>query len=147
MKRLLLATSIALLSLSSAAALAAPGHGHGHGQKDGQGQGNQGDHGNRNDRGDNDRGDNDRGDNDQRGHRYAYARGHRAHHDNGLHLGQFRRGERVPDMYMQQRYYVNDYRAYHLAPPPRGYRWVRPDDGRYLLISTTTGLISQLLGY
>jgi Ni/Co efflux regulator RcnB len=161
MKRLLLATSLALLSLSSAAVLAAPGHGHG--QKDGQGQGDEGgngkdhgdkdkDHGNK-DRGDRNEGDHhDRwardyrhGDRDDRGNRYAY--GHRAHHDNGRHLGQFRRGERVPDMYMQQRYYVNDYRAYHLAPPPRGYRWVRPDDGRYLLISTTTGLISQLLGY
>lgn len=147
MKRLLLATSIALLSLSSVAVLAAPGHGHGQGQGDkgGNGHGDK-DHGNK-DRGDrNDDGDHDRRwARDDRGNRYAY--GHRGHHDNGRHLGQFRRGERVPDMYMQQRYYVNDYRAYHLAPPPRGYRWVRPDDGRYLLISTTTGLISQLLGY
>ena len=158
MKRLLLATSIALLSLSSAAVLAAPGHGHG--QKDSQGQGDEGgngndygdkdhgkkdhgkkDHGDRNDGGERDR----RWARDDRGNRYAY--GHRAHHDNGRHLGQFRRGERVPDMYMQQRYYVTDYRAYHLAPPPSGYRWVRPDDGRYLLISTATGLISQMLGY
>ena len=168
MKRLLLATSIALLSLSSAAVLAAPGHGHGHGQSQGNDQGRNedrgGDHGDRNDNnrqddrgGDRDRNDNDRhdgrrwarahhrGDRDQNGNRYAY--GHRAHHDNGLHLGQFRRGERVPSQYMQQRYYVTDYRAYNLAPPPVGYRWVRPDNNRYLLISTATGLISQMLGY
>ena len=50
-------------------------------------------------------------------------------------------------MYRQQRYYVRDYRAYNLAPPPQGYRWVRPDNGRYLLISNATGLISQILGY
>lgn len=154
MKRLLLATSIGLLSLSSAAALAAPGHGHG--QQDGQGQSDERGNG-KDDHGKKDHGKKDHNDRngdgnqdrhwarDDRGNRYAY--GHRAHHDNGRHLGQFRRGERVPDMYMQQRYYVTDYRAYHLAPPPSGYRWVRPDDGRYLLISTATGLISQMLGY
>ena len=74
----------------------------------------------------------------------------RGHHDNGRHLGHdkqaFRRGERVPVIYLQPRYYVADYRVYHLAPPPRGYRWVRPDDGRFLLIATATGLISQILG-
>jgi Ni/Co efflux regulator RcnB len=109
-----------------------PGHGNGHGhsgKRDGDHDG-------------------------HRSHRHAYRHHHwqaehREHHDNGLHLGQhkFARGERLPDAYMQQRYYVEDYRVYHLAPPPRGYRWVRPDDGRYLLISTATGLISQILGY
>lgn len=148
MKRFLLASSISLMLLSSAA-MAAPGHGHGHGNG-GQGHGNphaaqavhhgsdrwahDGDNGNRRDR-------------YKRGHRYA--KGHRAHHDNGLHLGQykFERGQRVPSMYMERRYYVEDYTTYNLAPPPRGYRWVRPDNGRYLLISTATGLISQILGY
>lgn len=117
MKRLLLATSIAVMCLSSTAVFAAQGHG-GH---------------------------------DKHGQRLAQAHGKKAPHDNGLHLGQqkqaFRRGQRVPVIYMQPRYYVQDYRVYHLAPPPRGYRWVRPDDGRYLLISTATGLISQILGY
>lgn len=116
MKRLLLATSIALISLSATAALAAPRH----------------------------------GSPDKHAHHWARADGHKLHHDNGLHLGQhkqaFRRGEHVPTVYLQQRYYVQDYRTYHLAPPPRGYRWVRPDDGRYLLIATATGLISQILG-
>jgi Ni/Co efflux regulator RcnB len=144
MKRFLLASSISLMLLSSAA-MAAPGHGHGGG---GEGHGNphagQAVHG---DRWAHD-GDNDnRHDRYKRGHRYA--KGHRAHHDNGLHLGQykFERGERVPSMYMERRYYVEDYNAYNLAPPPTGYRWVRPDTGRYLLISTATGLISQMLGY
>ncbi|HVR81645.1 MAG TPA: RcnB family protein [Luteimonas sp.] len=114
MKRLLLATSIALISLSSTAVLASPGGGH-----------------------------------HKHGH-HRLAQGHATHHDNGLHLGQqkqaFRRGERIPQVYLQQRYYVQDYRVYNLAPPQPGYRWVRPDDGRYLLIATATGLISQILG-
>lgn len=163
MKSLLLAASVSMLlstALLSPAVSAQPGHGGGHGQSHGDGNDKHDrgyEHGGRGDRGDdNDRnGRGDRGDNDDRGNwsehgqgrRYAY--GHRAHHDNGLHLGQhkFERGQRVPYMYRQQRYYVRDYRAYNLAPPPRGYRWVQPESGRYLLISTVTGLISQILGY
>lgn len=136
MKRLLLAGSISLMLLSSAA-MAAPDHGGKHGHDAGNPHADQSFH-HEGDRWDRD---------DDHGHRYA--EGHRAHHDNGLHLGQhkFERGQRVPTIYMQPRYYVQDYRVYNLAPPPRGYRWVRPDDGRYLLVSTATGLISQLLGY
>ena len=37
---------------------------------------------------------------------------------------------------------VNDYRRYRLAPPPRGYRWVRADND-YLLIGVTSGIISS----
>ena len=53
----------------------------------------------------------------------------------------------APVVYLQPRYYVTDYRRYHLAPPPRGYRWVRPADDRYLLVEVASGLISQALGY
>ena len=72
-------------------------------------------------------------------------------HDNGLHLGwykqQWRRGDRIPVAYLEPRYYITDYRAYGLAPPPVGYRWVRPMDDRYLLVQLTTGLILEALGY
>lgn len=127
MKRLLLATSLALM-LSSTAALAAPGHG-GHG-----------DHGRAS------HGDDRYHDRDWRDD----GRHWRGEHDNGRHLGEyrrFRRGERVPVIYLQPRYYVEDWRAYHLAPPPRGYRWVRPVDGHFLLVAATTGLIAEMLGY
>jgi Ni/Co efflux regulator RcnB len=85
--------------------------------------------------------------------RHGHDRGHDRRHDNGRHLGwykqSFRRGQRVPVVYLQPRYYVNDYRAYRLAPPPRGYRWVRPyqDSNEYLLVQVATGLIMQVLGY
>lgn len=72
-------------------------------------------------------------------------------HDNGLHLGwykqQWRKGDRIPMDYLESRYYIDDYRVYDLAPPPAGYRWVRPMDGRYLLVQTATGLILDALGY
>lgn len=123
MKRLLLTTSLAALLLSSAAAMA---HDH---------------------------------DQDEPGHyddRKAYNDGR--NEDQGKpphgkrpppgHIKEgYRRGMRAPVAYLQPRYYVNDYRRYRLAPPPRGYRWVRPADGRYLLVEITSGLISQALGY
>jgi Ni/Co efflux regulator RcnB len=131
MKRLLLTTSIAVLLLSSAAAMARD---HGKDKHDRYGD----------DRyGYNDRG---RDDDDRYDRRYDDRR-----HDNGRHLGQikqgYRRGMRAPAVYLQPRYYVTDYRRYHLAAPPRGYRWVRPADDRYLLVEVASGLISQALGY
>ncbi|MGH8025166.1 MAG: RcnB family protein [Pseudoxanthomonas sp.] len=126
MKRLLLTASIAVLLLSSTAAMA---HDHGKDKPD---------------RYDDRYGYNDRGRHDD--DRYDSRR-----HDNGRHLGHlkqgYRRGERAPAVYLQPRYYVTDYRHYHLAPPPRGYRWVRPADNRYLLVEITSGLIAQALGY
>ena len=133
MKRLLLTTSLTALLLSSTAAMADSDHGrdkHDRGDRDDR-------HGYYDDR----HGRDDRYRDDDRDRR----------HDNGRHLGQikhgYRRGERAPVIYLQQRYYVRDYRAYHLAPPPRGYRWVRPENDRYLLVEAATGLISQALGY
>lgn len=150
MKRSLLALSIGLMALPSTAVFATPGHGHDAGDK----HEDRGDHGKRHGDRDDGRGNgwgqaSHRRDRDDHG-RWAYAHGHRGHRDNGLHLGHykhFNRGERVSTVYLQPRYYVQDYRVYRLAPPPRGYRWIRPEPDRYLLISTATGLISQILGY
>jgi len=72
-------------------------------------------------------------------------------HDRGLHLGwykqQWKRGDRIVWADVQPSYYVQDYRVYHLSPPPQGYRWVRPMDDRYLLVEVASGLIVQALGY
>ena len=134
MKRLMLAASLAL-ALSPALAFAAPapdGHGNDH------------------------RWQQHRGDRDHdRDHdaRYAHDRRPVYRHDNGRHEGwyrqAYRRGQRVPVVYLQPRYYVNDYGRYGLAPPPRGYRWVQPyqNSQEYLLVQVATGLISQVLGY
>ena len=120
MKRLLLATALATLVLS--APVFAGGHGHGHGNGNGNAHGH------------------DRGwDDDDRGHE---------HHDNGRHEGWYKpyhRGDRVDVVYMQPRYYVPDYRVYHLAPPPPGHRWIRYPDGRYLLVAIATGVITDIL--
>ncbi|WCE02580.1 RcnB family protein [Pseudoxanthomonas sp. JBR18] len=84
---------------------------------------------------------------------HGHGNGHnpkaQGRHDNGKHLGwqkqAWKRGEHLPRGDYDG-YYV-DYREYHLAPPPRGYRWVRPVDDRYLLVEVATGLIAEALGY
>lgn len=125
MKRLLLSISIASLLLSTAA-FAAPGQGKDKHQKHG-----------------NDHAYQERGNNPK-----AHGR-----HDNGLHLGQqkqaWKRGQHLPREYLVDRYYINDYQRYDLAPPPRGYRYVRPyqDSNEYLLVQVTTGIISEILGH
>lgn len=58
------------------------------------------------------------------------------------------RGEHIPRDYLLEPYYVRDYRAYHLAPPPPGHMWVRPyeDDDTYYMVQLATGLVSQIFG-
>lgn len=154
MNRLILAACVALL-LSTTAAFAGPGgHGNGHGKQEHQrshAAARVEHHGNRH----------------AAVHREWRRDGHRTTrhyarhtqdwkaaglHDNGRHLGQRRhaweRGQRLPTNYLDQRYYVNDYATYHLTQPPAGYQWVRPypDNNRYYLVQTVTGLISQILG-
>ncbi|WP_329742389.1 RcnB family protein [Dyella sp. A6] len=120
------------------------GHDHGHGHSDDHGHGH-GDHGRGHDHGD------DRGDDGYRGRYVRDDDGYRGrdHHDNGWHRGWHRterwhhwaRGER----YGGPVYVVRDYRDYRLAPPPRGYRWVRGDNDNYLLVAITTGLILNIV--
>jgi Ni/Co efflux regulator RcnB len=145
MKRLLLAASIAL-ALSPALAFASPSP-----QPQPQPQRWSQDHRHGgHDRNDHDRGKYYRGQHDRRPVVIVQhdLRPVIVRHDNGRHLGWYKRGGRVPVVYLQPRYYVTDYRAYGLAPPPYGYRWVRPyGDDRYLLVQVATGLIMQVLGY
>lgn len=58
------------------------------------------------------------------------------------------KGEYIPREYLADSHYVRDYRDYDLAPPPRGYAWVRPDprDDHYYLVQIATGVIAEILG-
>ena len=66
-------------------------------------------------------------------------------HDRGHQEGWYRRGGRMPEQYRGSRYVVSDWRAYHLRQPPRGYRWVRSDNGDFLLVAVTTGIITSII--
>ena len=123
MQRLL--TAIAVLGLlAPIAASAAPGHERGHERGH--------DH-------DQDR-DQDR-DNDHDG-RSGWA----GRHD--LPPGQarklWRRGERVPMFYVAPQYYIAEPRAYRLAGPPPGHRWIIVDGDAYL-IQVASGMVAEVV--
>ncbi len=63
----------------------------------------------------------------------------------GFQLGwhEWRRGDRLG--YYASRYPVVDYRTYHLRPPPRGYHYVRADNGDIILAALATGLIASII--
>ncbi|MEO8810161.1 MAG: RcnB family protein [Rhodanobacter sp.] len=65
-------------------------------------------------------------------------------HDRGRHEGWYRRGGYLPVEY-RTRYVVTDWRRDRLRAPPRGYHWVRSDNGDFLLVAITTGIIASIL--
>ncbi|WP_458069249.1 RcnB family protein [Rhodanobacter sp. BL-MT-08] len=80
--------------------------------------------------------DHDHGHGDHRGHAF-YDRGHRE--------GWYRTGGRVPEEYRRGGYVVSDWHRDHLRPPPRGYHYVRSDNGDFLLVAVTTGVIASII--
>lgn len=56
----------------------------------------------------------------------------------------WRKGDRLPLRELDG-YWIDDYGRIGLDAPPRGHRWVRQDDGRYLLVAIATGLIVEML--
>nr|WP_255430885.1 RcnB family protein [Rhodanobacter sp. DHG33] len=66
-------------------------------------------------------------------------------HDQGRHEGWYKKGGRLPQSYRGQQYVVSDWHRDHLRPPPRGYHWVRSDNGDFLLVAVTTGVIASII--
>ncbi len=63
------------------------------------------------------------------------------HHE----LHQWARGAVLPHQYFSDHYYVSDWQARHLHAPGEGYRWVRDEDGEYVLAAVGTGVISDVV--
>ncbi len=59
----------------------------------------------------------------------------------------YERGHRMPDRFRGDDHVIveHDYGRYHLRQPPRGYHWVRGDNGDFLLVAVTTGIISSII--
>lgn len=57
---------------------------------------------------------------------------------------EFRRGGYIPREFRNRYYVVNNYRSYHLNPPPRGQQWVQVGSD-YVLIAIATGLIASIV--
>lgn len=66
-------------------------------------------------------------------------------YDQGRHEGWYRRGGHVPPAYRSGRYVVSDWRRYRLKPPPRGYQYIRSDNGDFLLAAVATGAIVSII--
>jgi Ni/Co efflux regulator RcnB len=81
------------------------------------------------------------------GHGHDHHDRHDDHdrHDRGRKNGHYKHDYRRGVVYVERRVYVEDYRHYELREPPRGHRWVRSDDGRYVLIAVATGIIADVL--
>lgn len=121
---------------------------YGRGDRGDRGRGNQGQQGN--DRGnygaDNDRR-NDRGYSNYEHDRRNFGRSHNEYKRQGRGSGpgyEYYRGDRLPVEYRARQYWVEDWRAHNLTPPPRGYQWVQSGSD-YILIAIATGVILQLL--
>jgi Ni/Co efflux regulator RcnB/surface antigen len=54
----------------------------------------------------------------------------------------WRRGERIPMFYVAPQYYIDEPRAYRLAAPPRGHRWIIVDGDAYL-VEVASGLVAD----
>jgi hypothetical protein len=70
-------------------------------------------------------------------HQTMSARGHSE--------GWYKKGGRVPAEYNGGSYAVADWRGNHLRQPPRGYHYVRSDNGDFLLVAVTTGVIASII--
>jgi Ni/Co efflux regulator RcnB len=58
--------------------------------------------------------------------------------------GHWRTGQRYTN-WRNSRYYVNDYRAYGLPAPRRGYRYYRDNNGDIVMAAIATGVIASIL--
>ncbi|MFZ0872772.1 MAG: RcnB family protein [Rhodanobacter sp.] len=50
----------------------------------------------------------------------------------------------MPSDYRGREYVVSDWHHERLRQPPRGYHWVRSDNGDFLLVAISTGIIADL---
>lgn len=159
LKTTLIACAVGAMSLSTAGLALAQGRGNNGNDQQRQ---DQREHGNKQDRRDdhrnehrNDARGHDRGDDRQARHEGPTRWDNRDGRDywNGRYANRGRGagpshsyyvGNRLPPVYHQPRYVINDWRSHQLRQPPRGYHWVQ-SGGDYLLVAITTGVILQLL--
>ncbi len=56
----------------------------------------------------------------------------------------WQRGEHLPSRYRGNHYVVNDWHARHFRAPPRGYHYVRTDEGDIVLAAIATGVVLDI---
>lgn len=53
------------------------------------------------------------------------------------------KGDRLDPEYRDRQYVIEDWRQYHLSPPPRGYHWVGVS-GEYYLVSNSSWAVLRV---
>lgn len=71
-------------------------------------------------------------------HGHDFYRHDESHQYDRVHWS---RGDHFSGHYVE----VTDWRNRHLRRPPRGYRWVQTDDGDFVLVAISTGIILDLM--
>ena len=74
---------------------------------------------------------------DQKSQRSMSERGHSE--------GWYKKGGKMPAEYRGGSYAVTDWQSEHLSAPPRGYHYVRSDNGDFILGAITTGVIASII--
>jgi Ni/Co efflux regulator RcnB len=72
---------------------------------------------------------------------------HRSMYERGHSEGWYKKGGHLPPEYRGGTYVVSDWRGEHLREPPHGYQWVRSDNGDFILVAVTTGIIASILAH
>ncbi len=54
-------------------------------------------------------------------------------------------GDHLPAKYHDKHYEVSDWKARHWKAPPRGYHYVRTDEGDVVLAAVATGVVADIL--
>lgn len=67
-----------------------------------------------------------------------------AHHQHYVRHNEWRRGYHMRPEEWNRGERVDDWRAYHLSAPPRGYEW-REVDGNYVLAAAATGIVASVI--
>jgi Ni/Co efflux regulator RcnB len=78
---------------------------------------------------------------------HSPSQNHHGMYDRGRSEGWYKKGGHVPTEYRGGSYAVTDWRGQHLRQPPRGYHYVRSDNGDFLLVAITTGVIASILAH
>ncbi len=56
---------------------------------------------------------------------------------------QWRKGDRLGPEYRDRQYVIDDWRQYHLKPPPRGHHWVGVS-GQYYLVRNSNWTVESI---
>lgn len=72
---------------------------------------------------------------------------HRSMSERGHSEGWYKKGGHMPTEYRGGSYEVTDWQSEHLREPPHGYHYVRSDNGDFILVAITTGVIASIIAH